>query len=124
MTTMPDNEILLVDDDPGLRSLLELELRALGYGVHAYDSAESALASAPAKVDLAVLDYRLPGMDGITLYSRLRARAPDLPVLIISSDCTAEVVATSGSPRPPPLLRKPFARQAFVSRVRALLDRG
>ena len=78
--------ILLVDNDPGLLGLLTLELEQEGYAVQSYASAEEALAAWLEPPALAILDYHLPGMNGLALLERLRQSYPSLPALMISSE--------------------------------------
>lgn len=112
--------ILLVENDPGLLGLLALELELAGYQVHAYASAEAALDHAPTGLALAVLDYRLSGLDGLELLARLRRRQSDLPALLISSELTpAELPGPADSTR---LLRKPFTQDGLLDTVAELLS--
>lgn len=113
--------ILLVDNDPGLLGLLTLELEREGYRVQGYSSAEEALAAYLESPALAVLDYQLPGMDGLVLLERLRLDYPGLRALMISGDCARErLPASSGLPATC-LLCKPFSHHTFMNTVTALL---
>ena len=116
--------ILLIDNDPGLLGLLTLELEQDGYQVQSYASAEEALAARLEPPDLAVLDYQLPGMDGLVLLEQLRQHYPALPALIISSECTLECLPTDSSLPVTHLLRKPFSHATFMDNVTVLLKMG
>ncbi len=113
--------ILLVEDDPCLLGMLTLELEAVGYRVQGFSSAEQALATGPGVADLAILDYHLPGMDGAALLKHLRQRQPELPALIISSDCDAVCLPVRRDPPAARLLRKPFVLDHLLNHVRLLL---
>ena len=113
--------ILLVENDSGLRGLLILELEREGYGVQSYASAEEALAAYLESPALAVLDYQLPGMDGLVLVERLRLHYPGLPVLIISGDCARDRLPAGPGLPATYLLCKPFSQHAFMNMVTALL---
>src|SRR5215471_12776665 len=77
--------ILLVDDEPGVRSALGGVLRDEGYEVDAVDSGEACLERlGRGPVDLIVLDVWLPGMDGLATLARLRERQVDSQVVLIS----------------------------------------
>jgi two-component system nitrogen regulation response regulator NtrX len=77
--------ILIVDDEPGVRSSLSGVLRDEGYGVEAVASGEDCLDRlARGPVDLIVLDVWMPGMDGLATLARLRERQVDTPVVLIS----------------------------------------
>jgi two-component system nitrogen regulation response regulator NtrX len=77
--------ILIVDDEPGVRSALSGVLRDEGYSVEAVASGEACLDRVTrGPVDLIVLDVWLPGMDGLATLSRLRERQVDSYVVLIS----------------------------------------
>jgi two-component system KDP operon response regulator KdpE len=113
--------ILLVEDDQGLRFLLQLELEAQGFRVMDYGSAEEALAESLDTIDLAVLDYHLPGHTGLQLLQSLRSLRGQVPALVISSEKDL-----NHHPRWPgrhtALLAKPFGRDSFLSSVNGCLS--
>src|SRR5262245_7535330 len=77
--------ILIVDDEPGVRSALGGVLRDEGYDVDAVESGEACLERLTRQVfDVVVLDVWLPGMDGLATLSRMRERQVDSQVVIIS----------------------------------------
>ena len=77
--------ILIVDDEPGVRSSLSGVLRDEGYSVEAVSSGEACLERVTrGAVDLIVLDVWLPGMDGLATLARLRERQVDAQVVLIS----------------------------------------
>jgi two-component system, NtrC family, nitrogen regulation response regulator NtrX len=77
--------ILVVDDEPGVRSSLSGVLRDEGYSVEAVPSGEACLERLTrGPVDLIVLDVWLPGMDGLATLARLRERQVDAQVVLIS----------------------------------------
>ena len=77
--------ILIVDDEPGVRSALGGVLRDEGYAVEAVASGEECLERVTrGGVDLIMLDVWLPGMDGLSTFARLRERQVDAQVVIIS----------------------------------------
>src|SRR5437870_7000079 len=77
--------ILIVDDEPGVRTALGGVLRDEGYSVEAVSSGEECLERLTrAAVDLVVLDVWLPGMDGLATLARLRERQIDAQVVLIS----------------------------------------
>jgi len=114
--------ILLVDDDPGLRFLLQMELESWGFHVSDYSCAEEVLNAPLDSVDLAVLDYNLPGHSGLELLQHLRAARSQVPALMITSE--REI---THDPRWPHnhytrLLTKPFARDAFRASINRCLE--
>ena len=109
--------VLLVDDDPLVRSLLGRALSNDGYAVLAAADGEEALALASAlngQLSLVVTDIRMPVMDGLELASHLIELNPKLPILFISGflPATAKV--------PGLLLSKPFTPTVFLDHVHRL----
>ena len=79
--------ILLVEDDPAVVNALTFSLELEGFDVCAYADAETLLASTPLPTrGCLVLDYNLPGMDGLDLLERLRAAHVDLPAILITTN--------------------------------------
>jgi DNA-binding response OmpR family regulator len=85
-----DVSILIVDDEELLRAFLRRGLRAEGYEVDvARDGATGLERALAGGCELVILDLRLPGLDGLSVLKALRARAPTLPVLILSAGTTS-----------------------------------
>src|SRR5262245_48734363 len=83
----PGLRILVVDDDPGIRSLLGMTLAAEEWDVHMAGNGEQALevVRSTHPFDLIVLDLQMPVMDGRTFYRRMRELPCDSPVLLLSA---------------------------------------
>jgi DNA-binding NtrC family response regulator len=78
--------VLLVDDDPGVRTSLSEALEDFGFSVDIADSGESALARISAsRPDVVLSDIRMPGMDGIELLKLLKERVPETSVVLITA---------------------------------------
>src|SRR5678815_3632385 len=76
--------ILIVDDEPGVRSALGGVLRDEGYEVDAVDSGEACLERLGRQAyDVVVLDIWLPGMDGLATFARMRERQVESQVVMI-----------------------------------------
>ena len=91
-----DGSILVVDDELHIRRLATRILEGFGYRTAAAGSGEEALAifaRHAGRIQCAMLDLMMPGLDGVETAVRLRAIRPDLP-LVVSSGCCAEDVAT------------------------------
>src|SRR4030095_6659204 len=83
--------ILIVDDEPGVRSALTGVLRDEGYDVDSVDSGEACLERLAVEPhDVVVLDIWLPGMDGLATLARMRERQIDVQVVIISGHGNVE----------------------------------
>jgi two-component system, OmpR family, response regulator MprA len=117
--------ILVVDDDPPIRRMLERTLAAEGYEVASAADGGAALASVERSApDVVVLDVAMPGLDGLAVCRRLRAKGLALPILLLTArDAVADRVAGLDSGADDYLV-KPFASEELVARVRALLRRG
>jgi len=88
---MTRESILVVDDEPGVRSMLEAILKDEGYGVTAVGTGEAGVAAATGGAfDAVLLDVWLPGIDGIETLSRVKALGSDAEVVMISGHSTIE----------------------------------
>lgn len=81
------HRILCVDDDPAVCELLVLRFLNAGFSAQAVSCASDALRLVEREpVDLLVLDYEMPGMNGIELAAELRRRVPKTPLVMISGN--------------------------------------
>jgi len=88
MTGPPMNgpRILIVDDDPGQRSLLDSFLRGQGFETVLADSGEKALELLPTgKFSMMISDVRMPGLSGLETLRKVRPQFPSLPVLLVTA---------------------------------------
>ena len=120
--------VLVVEDDAHVRAMAEETLQGLGYRVLvARDGVEAqTLLEGGASVDLLFADVVMPhGVTGTDLARRMRRERPDLRVLLTSGYTTRRCAADEpGTPSPPPLLPKPYRREALARAVRAVLAAG
>lgn len=116
--------IALVDDDRNILASVSIALEAEGYRVETYTDGASALdglnQSTP---DLAILDIKMPRMDGMELLRRLRQRT-DMPVIFLTSkdDEIDELFGLKMGADD--FIRKPFSQRLLVERVKAVLRRA
>ena len=83
---MARSRILVVDDDPASRDLLRRVLAGVGHEVAVAASGREALeALARHPADLVVSDIRMPDLDGVQLLEKLRERAPEVPVILVTA---------------------------------------
>jgi two-component system, OmpR family, response regulator MprA len=116
--------VLVVDDEPPVRTALERALRLAGYDVALAEGGERALrevaASAP---DAIVLDVLMPGVDGLEVCRRIRSAGDTTPILMLTArDAVSDRVAGLDAGADDYLV-KPFALDELLARLRALLRR-
>ena len=118
--------LLLVEDDPDIREVLTLALQLDSeIELMSYGSGEAALSDIGAKhriFDIALLDYRLPGMTGIELHQKLRKlpQFSGLATVIITASLAKEYVALFEAEGVAGLISKPFDVLGVAREVRAL----
>jgi two-component system KDP operon response regulator KdpE len=116
--------VLVVEDDRAMQHVLRRTLELAGYTVTVTGDGAAALALAQERQpDLIVLDVVLPGMDGVEVCRRLRARS-QVPILIISAMGRDEDKIRGLEAGADDYITKPFAAGEVVARVRAVLRRA
>ncbi|EJN36234.1 MULTISPECIES: sigma-54-dependent response regulator transcription factor FleR [unclassified Pseudomonas] len=111
-------KVLLVEDDRSLREALADTLLLAGHDYHAVGSAEDALtAVAREAFSLVVSDVNMPGMDGHQLLALLRARQPQLPVLLMTAHGAVERAVDAMRQGAADYLVKPFEPKALLDLV-------
>jgi FixJ family two-component response regulator len=116
--------IFLVDDDPAVRKAVRRLLLSLRHPVHQFSSAEEFLERLDANArGCLVLDVRLPGMSGLQLQETLRERKSPLVILFITAHDDADSRDMALRRGAVDYLRKPFARDELLARVRTALGR-
>ncbi len=117
--------VLLVEDEVGVRTIVERMLSRHGYRVLTAASGEEALhlvRTFEGTIDLLLSDVVMPGMSGVDLASQLRARLPGVRVLLMSGHA-ADVLEGEGMTADlPQLLEKPFSDGSLTRAVREALD--
>jgi two-component system NtrC family response regulator len=119
------NTVLVVEDDDGLRRVLEYNLQEEGYavitaadgplGLHAFDDA---------RIDLVLTDVRMPGMDGLEALTRIKAMLPDLPVVLLTAHGTIDSAVEAMKLGAFDYLTKPVDRDQLRSTVKKALEVG
>jgi CheY-like chemotaxis protein len=113
--------ILIVDDEPVIRTLLEVVLQRAGFDVLTAGCGGEAISisqSHRGEIALLITDITLPGMTGWTLAHEIMQTEPDMPVLFISGGCAGTSFDDSGQSE---FLPKPFALSTLLMEVRHLL---
>jgi FixJ family two-component response regulator len=115
--------IVVVEDDASMNRALELILRAGGYEVVTFASAEAALeADAAATADCLVLDIHLPGMSGFDLYRRLALAGNELPAIFITAHDEPAACEEAERLGARSYLPKPFSGRALLDAVTQALE--
>ena len=116
--------IALVDDDKNILASVTMLLEQEGYHVRSYTDGASALTGLTATPpDLAILDIKMPRMDGMELLRRLRQNT-DLPVIFLTSK-DEEIDELMGlNAGADDYIRKPFSQRLLLERVKAILRRA
>ncbi|UWP92473.1 response regulator transcription factor [Aliiroseovarius crassostreae] len=118
------SRIALVDDDRNILTSVSITLEAEGFEVETYNDGQSALDAFTKRMpDMAVLDIKMPRMDGMDLLQRLRQKTSTLPVIFLTSkdDEIDEVLGLRMGADD--YVTKPFSQRLLVERIRALLRR-
>lgn len=116
--------IALVDDDRNILTSVSIALESEGYRVRTYaDGAEALAGLTRDAVDLAVIDIKMPRMDGLELLTELR-RKSDVPAIFLTSkdDEIDEMLGLKMGADD--YIRKPFSQRLLLERIRAVLRRA
>ena len=118
--------VLVADDDEDVLQLVAAVLEEEGYEIEtARDGLEALDRLSTRRPDLALLDVRMPGVDGVELSRRIRRnpRTRDVPVILLSALVHAKYVARGFAAGATDYIRKPFSPNELIARVGATLDR-
>jgi DNA-binding NtrC family response regulator len=122
---MTDVRIALVDDDPDLRTALVQTMTLAGFAVDAFSGAQEALGAIDRTYPgVVVTDIRMPVMDGIALFQRLRDRDPDLPVIFMTGHGEVTMAVDAMKAGAWDFLTKPFAPKRWSRPSAAPPKRG
>lgn len=121
---MPNPRLLIVDDEPNLRSMLCAALRHHGFEVTEAENGRTALqAIAEQRPDLVVLDIMMPDLDGFEVCRRLRIQGDHTPVLFLTARDQTEDKVRGLTLGGDDYLQKPFSLEELVARAEAILRR-
>jgi two-component system, OmpR family, phosphate regulon response regulator PhoB len=124
--TMLSPTILVVEDEPAIQDLIQMNLEMGGYRVLVQGSAEDALKSVQLELpDLALLDWMLPGMSGVDLTRKLRGdtRTKSLPIILLTARGEEEDKLRGLETGADDYIVKPFSLRELEARIKAVLRR-
>lgn len=111
--------ILLVDDEPGVLTLCQTILKSGRYNVLSAGGGEDALRllqDSATRVDLALLDVMMPGINGVELATRILAESPATKVVLMSGYAQEEVASAVGD-HPYGIIWKPFKTESLLRMI-------
>ncbi len=121
------NMILIVEDEEAIRDLIRINLTAAGFSCEEAEDGLQALAKAKAaRPDLILLDWMLPGLDGLGVLRKLKAdpALSTVPVLMVTAKSEENDVVLGLEMGASDYVTKPFSNKVLIARIRALLRRG
>lgn len=118
-----DTQVLLLDDDPHLRTALSQTFDLAGLSVQALASAEGLLEQVSRDwAGIIVSDIRMPGMDGLALLRQIKSFDPELPVLLITGHGDVPLAVEAMRSGAYDFLQKPFAREQLLDSIHRALE--
>ena len=117
--------VLVVEDDKKIAAFVVKGLKQSGFAAdHAADGEEGLLMATSVNYDAAVVDIMLPGLDGLGLVQKIRAKGSHVPVLILSAKSSVDDRVKGLQAGGDDYLTKPFAFSELLARVQALIRRA
>jgi len=119
-----DQTVFIIDDDPLIRSMIELLIRASGRALASFAAATEFLAGyVPQRAGCLICDICMPGMSGLELQTELNRAGSTLPVIFISARSDIPTAVTAMQRGAFDFLVKPFSNEELLERVAAALGR-
>ena len=124
-TNNSNNKILLVDDEPSITSLFSIALKDCGFEVDSFNDPLLALDTLKQKNSsyaMALLDIKMPGMNGFDLFKEIQKVNDKIEVSFITAydlETEENKALISNKEKPPSIIRKPISVNDFVDRVKA-----
>jgi len=115
--------VFFVDDEPGIRTAVQRALESSGMHVSVFSAAEDCLAGLVGQTcDVLVTDFRMDGMDGVSLLREVKRRFPWMPTIILTAygDIPLAVAATKAGAAE--FLEKPVDRQELLAAIERALE--
>ena len=121
---MPESTILVIDDEIEIREGLEAMLNSEGFRVVTAETGEQGLAWLETRpVDLVLLDFNLPGKNGVEILEELRGRDQELPVILITAYASVDTARAAFKAGAQDYITKPWSNDELVSQVSHVIER-
>ncbi|MDQ3868651.1 MAG: response regulator, partial [Thermoproteota archaeon] len=120
--------IMIVDDEPDVLSTYECFLSDEGYNVQAFTDPQEALEhfvqmADPSHYKLALLDIRMPRLNGLQLFHRIKTLSPKIKIMFISAlDIAEELTSILPDMKHDDVIKKPVERKYFISKINSALQ--
>jgi two-component system response regulator ChvI len=119
--------IMLVDDEPDMLLTYKTFLASENYNIDAFTDAQKSLHQFaqvdPSYYDLVVMDIRMPGLNGLQLYHRLKAMNPNVKILFLSAlDVADEMISVLPGVKLDDVIRKPVDQEHFLNKLKSALQ--
>jgi two-component system alkaline phosphatase synthesis response regulator PhoP len=125
MTDKHSKRVLIVEDDPDIRELVDINIRDIGLELDmAGDGIEGFEKATQNKYDMIILDLMLPGMDGMEICKKLRANKDQTPILMLTAKSQELDRVLGLELGADDYLTKPFSIRELLARIKALLRRS
>jgi len=122
--TKSKQHVFFVDDEPGIRRVVANDLQGLGYKVSCFANADKCLEQLPKQsCNLLITDVRMPGMDGLTLLTKVRRIAPWVSVMVITGYGDIPMAVRALKLGAVDFVEKPLHRDVFLNKVKSVLDK-
>ena len=119
---MANETILVVDDEQLIRRSIAKRLSTVGYTVLEAENGKAALEQAAKGVDLAILDYRLPDLDGLSVLKQIRQVDPDVLVILLTAYASVDTAVEAMKLGAYHFMNKPFDLEALATMVEQALE--
>jgi DNA-binding NtrC family response regulator len=119
----PGFSIAIVDDDPSVRGLMRLWLEREGYTVHEHTGGTRLLAEGASEAGVICLDLGLDDVPGLDLLQHLRARDPEVPIVVVTAERKVDVAVQAMRSGAYDYVVKPLERDRFVQAVKRAVER-
>jgi len=118
---MREKHILVIDDDPSIRDLIQALLENFGYTSDTAENGREAVAKLSQAYDAIVLDYFMPDITGLTVLGHIRRTYPDIPVVMLTGHTEGQVAVQALAAGARTCLYKPFDCQELKEVLNGLV---